>query len=276
MARVHHVNTTTMCPFGGSLIMGGDGTRFARATMVCHCLVVETKAGLVLVDTGLYATTDFETLRIGVIEQAALAAPLSREELALSQVKALGFSPKDVRNVIPTHLDLDHAGGLADFPHAAVHVMEKEHAAAIARARFFEKRRYIPRHFEGVRFIRHEVDGETWKGFDCVRPLPETGDEVLLVPLYGHSRGHAGVAVKNDDGTWIVHCGDAYFSKQEIAEGVDAPPALEFFQRNVAIDDKMRRKNRDRVRTLVKDHADVRVFSAHSLAELEDFRTARA
>lgn len=276
MARVHHVNTTTMCPFGGSWIMGGDGTRFARATMVCHCLVVETKAGIVLVDTGLYAMTDYDSLRIDVVSQAGLAAPLRREELALSQVKALGFTPNDVRNVIPTHLDLDHAGGLADFPHAAVHVMEREHAAAHARARFLEKHRYVARHFEGVRFVRHEVDGEKWKGFDCVRPLPDTGDEVLLVPLYGHSRGHAGVAVKNDDGTWIVHCGDAYFSKQEIADGTDAPRLLELFQSTVAIDDELRRKNRDRVRRLVKEHADVKVFSAHSLAELDDFRTVRA
>ena len=30
--------------------------------------------------------------------------------------RALGFEPSDVRHIITTHLDLDHAGGLPDFP----------------------------------------------------------------------------------------------------------------------------------------------------------------
>ncbi|CAN5747398.1 MBL fold metallo-hydrolase [soil metagenome] len=272
MARVHHFATTTMCPLGGRLVMG-EGSLFERAKLVCHCLLVETQAGLVLVDTGLYATTDFESRRVDVVTEWNLGASLVRSELAKSQVEALGYSASDVRHVIPTHLDLDHAGGIADFPHAAVHVMEREHAAAIARARFLEKNRYIPRHIEGVRFVRHEVDGETWKGFASVRPLPGAGDDVLLVPLYGHTRGHAAVAVKKDDGTWVLHCGDAYFSKQEIVTEEDAPPLLEFFQRVVAIDDDLRRKNRDRLRSLVKEHEGVRVFSAHSAVELEELKS---
>jgi glyoxylase-like metal-dependent hydrolase (beta-lactamase superfamily II) len=34
---------------------------------------------------------------------------------AFEQVRALGFAPNDVRHVLLTHLDRDHAGGLSDF-----------------------------------------------------------------------------------------------------------------------------------------------------------------
>jgi glyoxylase-like metal-dependent hydrolase (beta-lactamase superfamily II) len=36
------------------------------------------------------------------------------------QVQRLGFDPRDVRHIVLTHLDFDHAGGLDDFPHATV------------------------------------------------------------------------------------------------------------------------------------------------------------
>ncbi len=51
-------------------------------------------------------------------------------ETALRQIADLGFRIDDVRHIVPTHLDLDHAGGLADFPEATVHVHAAELRAA--------------------------------------------------------------------------------------------------------------------------------------------------
>lgn len=50
---------------------------------------------------------------------------------AIRQIEALGFSPADVRHILLTHMDVDHTGGIADFPAAKVHVYAKEHAAAM-------------------------------------------------------------------------------------------------------------------------------------------------
>ena len=50
--RVHHLNCATLCPRGGWLV-NGDRAPCARATLVCHVLLVESSRGLVLVDTGL-------------------------------------------------------------------------------------------------------------------------------------------------------------------------------------------------------------------------------
>ncbi len=49
----------------------------------------------------------------------------------------------------------------------------------------------------GPRWQRHEVAGEDWFGFGAVTALD---DDVLLVPLRGHTRGHCGVAVRRPDG----------------------------------------------------------------------------
>jgi hypothetical protein len=59
--RIHHLSGGTPCPFGGGLI-SGRGSPFAEAGLVCHCLLIESHAGLVLVDTGP-GTLDLEQPR---------------------------------------------------------------------------------------------------------------------------------------------------------------------------------------------------------------------
>ena len=51
----------------------------------------------------------------------------------------LGFSPDDVRHIVLTHLDFDHAGGIEDFPNARVHVLAREREAAERERRGFAK-----------------------------------------------------------------------------------------------------------------------------------------
>jgi glyoxylase-like metal-dependent hydrolase (beta-lactamase superfamily II) len=114
--------------------------------------------------------------------------------------------------------------------------------------------------------------GDTWLGFDRVRVI---GDDVALVPLTGHTRGHCGVAVRTDGG-WLLHAGDAYFFHGEIdPEKPRSTPGLALFQRIAAVDDATRLKNQARLRELVRDHRrEVRVFSAHDPLELDAFTAA--
>ncbi|MFN7134547.1 MAG: MBL fold metallo-hydrolase, partial [Myxococcales bacterium] len=49
--RIHHLNCTTMCPPGKRLMVGRSNA-WGPALLVCHCLLLETPRGLVLVDTG--------------------------------------------------------------------------------------------------------------------------------------------------------------------------------------------------------------------------------
>jgi glyoxylase-like metal-dependent hydrolase (beta-lactamase superfamily II) len=56
--------------------------------------------------------------------------------------------------------------------------------------------------------VIHEVEGQDWFGFGNVRALD---DDLRMVPLHGHTRGHCGVAVRRPDGGWFLHAGDSYF-----------------------------------------------------------------
>src|SRR5262249_17897106 len=155
----------------------------------------------------------------------------------------LGFKPDDVRHIVVTHLDLDHAGGIPDFPRATVHAYRPEHDAAQARATYNERNRYKPAQWRDATWALHDThgQGEPWFGFTAVKPLPDL--DIALVPLVGHTRGHCGVAVRDDDG-WLLHCGDAYFNEGEMQpDDPTCPVALRAFQRIMAIDDKARRAN---------------------------------
>lgn len=113
--RIHHLNCATLCPTGALLIHGSGGL-FDAGRMVCHCLLLEAPDGLLLVDTGL----GLDALQApGELLGAAFlqgARPrLDPEETALRQIERLGFSADDVRHIVLTHLDLDHAGASATF-----------------------------------------------------------------------------------------------------------------------------------------------------------------
>ena len=115
---------------------------------------------------------------------AAVRPRLDVAETALRQVVDLGFRPSDVRHIVPTHLDLDHAGGICDFPDAAVHVFAAELRAASQRSTLSERNRYRAVQIAEVKkWAAVEEEGETWFGFSAVRAIPGTRDEVLLVPL---------------------------------------------------------------------------------------------
>lgn len=273
--KVHHLNLCTMCPFGGRLISGGARSIFDPGELVAHALLVETaRDGLVLVDTGLgLADVRAPRQRLGVGFMAFVRPALSEEDTAVRQIERLGYARGDVRHVVVTHLDLDHAGGISDFPDATVHVHRREHDATIARRTRNERQRYMPVQLaHGPKWQLYDDGGERWFGLESLKII---ADDVLLVPLPGHSRGHSAVAVRASSATrpsrWLLHCGDAYFWHGEKDDAGSCPPLLRTLQAQMADDDRARRANAARLRELHREHgAEVTLFSAHSP---EEYRT---
>ncbi len=171
------------------------------------CLLVETNQGLVLVDTGLGQRDYVEKSAILRIFQVITIVPLNPEEAAVRQVARLGYRPEDVRHIVLTHMHFDHCGGLPDFPHARVHVHRREYEAFTGRPRLWTDLAYVRRHIaHRPQMALYEEQGERWFGFPAVR-LPFE-PVFWLVPLFGHSRGHCGVAIETDTG-WLFHVADA-------------------------------------------------------------------
>ncbi|HVF93531.1 MAG TPA: MBL fold metallo-hydrolase [Sphingomonas sp.] len=278
--RIHHLNCGTCCPVGGRLFDGHSA--HASAHLVCHCLLIESDAGLVLVDTG-YGLRDVDRPRERLSDFfLALNRPqLRREETAAAQVRARGFDPADVRHIVVTHLDFDHAGGIEDFPNARIHVTAREKEVADERrgGAFVSRKRYRPRQWnEASDWSLYPLGGgERWFGFDAVRDLAGLPPEILLVPLAGHTWGHAGVAVQEDDGRWLFYAGDAYFHHGEVGKAArECPPGLRAYQQLMEVDRAARLANQARVRSLSVDHGDaVRVFCAHDRIEFQALAASR-
>jgi glyoxylase-like metal-dependent hydrolase (beta-lactamase superfamily II) len=162
-----------------------------------------------------------------------------------------------------THGDPDHAGGLADFPEAAVHVSAEE-LANVRRGSW----RYVPRQFEhGPRWVTYERPGERWFGVEA-RPVDlGIASRVLFICLPGHTFGHCGVAIEREDGRWLLHAGDAYYLRVE-TERDDHPVSKLAAQR--ADDNSQRLASLGEIRRLLREHGDrIEIFGYHDPGELQ-------
>ncbi|HEY0312605.1 MAG TPA: MBL fold metallo-hydrolase [Allosphingosinicella sp.] len=279
--RIHHLNCGTDCPLGGALFDGRSKGPLGH--LVCHCWLLETNEGLVLVDTG-YGLRDVDhphrrpQPRITKAMRTMLNIRLCEEETAVRQIEALGFRAADVRHIVLTHLDFDHAGGLEDFPQATVHLMDAEFSAATGpRNGFVPRNRYRPSQFDEVHaWKRYTGRGESWMGFPAVRGLEGLPPEILLVPLPGHTWGHAGVAIDTGSG-WMLHAGDAYFYRNEVRQAKrQCTPGLRGYQNMMEVDRAARLSNQARLRKLSLERAgEVRMVCAHDVVELEACQAGR-
>ena len=245
--------------------------------MCCHCLLIEGRDGLILIDTGLGVEDVSDPRRLGFLFNSLVRPQLEVAETALRQVADLGFRMSDVRHIVPTHLDPDHAGGLADFPEARVHVFAPELKAALNPS-LRERMRYRKAQLSAVeRWAPVEGEGgDSWFGFSSVRALPGGREQVLMVPLAGHSRGHCGVAFETPEG-WLLHCGDAYFHRAEVAQDSGRTPAgIKWVESIVNFDRQARIANQKRLRELAKTFGrDVKLICSHDPTELAAARSAK-
>lgn len=269
--RIHYLKCGTDCPVGGAFFDGFS--KGVLGLIPCAAQLIETNDGLVLIDTG-YGAEDVRRPhpRLSLFMRALLNIRFRERETALHQVKAMGYSPRDVRHIVLTHLDFDHAGGLEDFPQARVHVMEAEREAAERKRQgFIARRRYRPDQWDEVRDWRTYADGgERWFGFDGVRSLDGLPPEILMVPMPGHTHGHAGIAVRDGSG-WALNAGDAYFYRREMdTDRRRCTPGLRFYQTMMEVDRRLRFANQERLRELKRDHGEeVTIFCSHDQKELE-------
>jgi glyoxylase-like metal-dependent hydrolase (beta-lactamase superfamily II) len=274
--RIHYLTCGTDCPFGGALFDGFSRGFFGL--IPCAAQLVETSEGLVLIDTG-YGVEDVRHPhpRLSLFFHVLLNIRFRMRETALRQVEAMGFRARDVRHIVLTHLDFDHAGGIEDFPEARVHVLEVEREAAERKRRgFIAKCRYRPVQWDDVRDWRTYAEaGERWFGFDSVRALDGLPPEILMVPLPGHTAGHAGIAINTADG-WVLNAGDAYFYRRELdSDRRRCTPGLRFYQTLMDTDRRLRFENQERLRELKRENGSrVRIFCSHDQKELEHMRGA--
>jgi glyoxylase-like metal-dependent hydrolase (beta-lactamase superfamily II) len=259
--RIHHLNCGSICP-----LIGGPA--------VAHCLLVETaRSGLVLVDTGIgRAMCESPKQGMSLVNRVLLRPRFDVGETAHAQVLGLGYRTADVRHVVVTHLDIDHAGGLPDFPQAELHVCQTE----LALAESGRDPRYDRRLLLDTPVRRtYEAAGERLFGLRTTGRLSGIDEDLALVALPGHTAGHSGVALRRRDGSWLLHAGDAFLMEEELFRPGRVPLGTRLGAWVTAMDWKARSQNLERLRELARG-SEVDVISSHCIRQYGSRRSALA
>jgi N-acyl homoserine lactone hydrolase len=194
--RVHVIKTGRLV--GNETVMRGEGwssvcRRRRGYEFPAHCFIVEHPEGHIAIDTGLTARAR------PTASQRLISAPSplieAGEEIG-PQMRAAGLNSEDVRRVVLTHLDWDHAGGLEHFPNSEILVHRREHEFA---QKLMGKWRYQPKLWPSwFEPSLYDLDPEPYGPFPESKTLTKSGD-VRLVAIPGHSIGQVAVIVQMGD-----------------------------------------------------------------------------
>lgn len=232
---------------------------------VCgHCLLLKEGNRLVLIDAGI-GLLDIKNPveRIGKELIDIVGYRFEENQTAIRQIEKLGFEPANVKDCIISHLDNDHIGGVADFPNATVHVAEEEWKNYNSG-----NPRYLKTPLSHDPVIKtYRTSHETWFGFEARKIEIDLTTTVLLIPLFGHTLGHCGVALQFE-GRWIFYIADAYYMRIELND--ENHPVNELAKMR-ADDDPLRRETLQKIRALIKDRPEIEVFGYHDIEEFNNY-----
>jgi len=237
MIEIHHINA-------------GWLRTSVHPEITCHCLILQEGDQVALVDVGIGVKDAEDPVgRLGqqLIDLAGFT--FDADETAFRKLEQRGIDPHCLGHIILTHADPDHAGGLADFPQAMVHVSQEEldnvnsgHWRYVT-ANFAHQPKWVPRAINDAEFF----------GLPARRLPLGFSQDILLVPLFGHTKGHCGVAIPQGD-RWFLHVGDAYYLKAELT---DLNHTVDQLAEMRADDNEARLESLDHLRRIAREHADV-------------------
>jgi N-acyl homoserine lactone hydrolase len=170
--------------------------------------VVATEGHVVLVDTGFpsaYASGPDAAGRRDGLDGFGRLVEIGPENLPAAQLALLGLDPTDVTDLVITHGDIDHVGGIDGFPHATLVTSRIEREGG--RPRYFGDARPVewPAH---ARYRLLDGDDEL-----------AAGVTVLFTP--GHSPGHLSLLVTLRETGLVVLACDAISRAHELETGVN-------------------------------------------------------
>jgi N-acyl homoserine lactone hydrolase len=228
VVKVHPITTgTVMYPIDALFTSGGRlatlrslGFRSERIEIPIPCFLLEhPTAGPFLVDTGHHASMAVDPKgSYGPLLGRGVSAHIRMGEgdAMPDQIRKRGVDPDDIKLVVMTHLHLDHASGVAQFPAATFIVTKREWEAATNGPGV--RGGYIARQFDHAFDWRTvDFDGDevnSYKGFG--RTLDLFGDgSVRLAYTPGHTLGHMSVVVRTAGREFLI-VGDAAYTMRTI------------------------------------------------------------
>jgi N-acyl homoserine lactone hydrolase len=183
-----------------------------------HAWLIEHDEGWILVDAGETARVHERGYhpRWHPFYRRASQFQVAPEDEIGPQLTKMGVRPRDIRQVVLTHLHTDHAGGLAHL----VGVRTWVHPIELRRAKGLggQIQGYLPHRWpqwwvpEPLRF-----ESAPFGPFRDRMPLTSRGD-VFVVPTPGHTPGHVSVVVQGAPHIFIA--GDTSYTEELLVQGV--------------------------------------------------------
>ncbi len=214
---------------------------------------VEHPEGLIVIDTGLAPGA-----RVARSQRRFAPTPVPGSRVGIAErMRAAGLDPADVRRVVVTHLDWDHAGDLGAFPRAEVlvHRPEWRYGATAFGRRRYDGARIWP---AGFTPSLYDLDPVPCGPFPASRALTDRGD-VRLVPIPGHSVGQVGVLLRADEAT-LLFCADHSLRQDWLLEDLAAGRRLQlgiwFRRQAIETTDRIERMLRGEPTVLLPAHDD--------------------
>jgi N-acyl homoserine lactone hydrolase len=188
-----------------------------RPVPVVAFLLEHPGAGPVLIDAGLHpsvAVKPAESLgRVGAL--AFRGIKMDPGQALPAQLRERGIEPGRIGTVVMTHMHVDHASGISQFPDATFVLSRAEWDAATTQGPMhgYETRQFD--HAFDYRLL--DFDGsapESFSGF--ARSFDLFGDgSVRAVYTPGHTLGHMSVVVRTAGGEVLV-AGDAIYVRENL------------------------------------------------------------
>lgn len=175
--------------------------------------LIEHPKGKILFDTG-------NALNVAINPEAhwgdatkAYYPRMNEEDYIINQLSKIGIEPKEISYVVLSHLHLDHAGGVGQFPKAKYIVQRNElHWAYVPD--FYQKAAYIKADFD------RNVDWLILEGReDDNHDLFGDGSiKVWFTP--GHTPGHQSLLVKLEESGEFLLSGDCCYTEEILNEDI--------------------------------------------------------
>lgn len=174
-------------------------------------LIEHPTAGLLLMDTGLHPSIADGGLAKNFGRVAALGfrhMSMQPEQAVRVQLEEIGIAPQAIRLIVMTHLHVDHASALSQFPGATV-VLSRREWENTGRALDGYNRAQLDADVE-YQLLDFDRDAISHAGFE--RTIDLLGDgSVRAAHTPGHSPGHLSLILRLAGRTAIL-TGDAAFT----------------------------------------------------------------
>jgi glyoxylase-like metal-dependent hydrolase (beta-lactamase superfamily II) len=205
-------------------------------------LVEHPGAGPVLIDTGLHPS-----------------CAIDPKQAVAEQLRARGIEVGDVKLVVMTHLHIDHASAMSEFPNATFIFSAREWEAATESrnwqhgyrtAQFDHGFDYRTLDFEDADSDSHATFG---RSFDLL------GDgSIRAVYTPGHTHGHMSVVLRLAGGREALVAGDAIYTRHALETG-HLPFRIE--------DEHFYRRSLKEIQLYVQTKPDALVIPGHDMPE---------